>query len=481
MGRFGLLGFMPRSFFLNGGKVYERVAPLLSGLPEGLARDGSDGILPFLRAMSYFSSSSNGCSTGIQSLDTFFKTSSSFSNRSFHATGSTYGVERDYYEILGISKNATQEDIKKAFRNLAKKYHPDANRSSPAAKRKFQEIREAYETLRDPDKRTHYDMGFSRGAESVSYDAYAAEFQNSSHDPFSSTFYKVFSEVFENDREVYAADIQVELNLSFDEAARGCIKQVSFMAQVPCDSCSGKGHPNNSGLSICPTCRGSGKVTIFPFTSTCGSCKGFGRLIKDPCLVCEGSGVVDGIKSVNVSIPAGVDSDDTIRVPKAGHQGRHGGILPGGLHIRLQVSKDPIYHRDGADIYVEANISFTQAILGGMIEVPTLSGKAPVKIPKGVQPGQLLALRGRGLPKHIGSASYGDQFVKFRVCFPLSVNDRQRELLEEFAKEEVVQENSGFHDGNLWQQVVEYFTGPRFMLGIAFLILLHLLLSRTVS
>lgn len=477
MGRYNTLGFVPRSILVEAGKVCGQLAPRVFGLSQGLGRECRDGFSPFLRPIAYSCSSLNGRGEFLSGSDIPFKAAMSLSNRAFHATGST--MVRDCYETLGISIDASHEDIKKAFHNLAKKYHPDANKNSPAAKRKFQEIREAYETLRDPEKRAQYDMGFSNAAESVSYGSEeTTEYKNTYHDPFSATFYKVFSDVFENEREAYAADIQVDLNLSFDEAANSCTKQVSFTAQVSCHLCYGKGHPANAKLSSCPTCRGTGRVTVFPFTSTCGSCKGFGRIIKEHCVVCKGSGVVDGIKSVNVSVPAGVDSGDTIKVPRAGNQGKRG-VLPGDLHIRLQVAKDPIFHRDGADIYVDANISFTQAILGGNAEVTTLSGKSHVKIPKGVQPGQLLALRGRGLPKHVGSASHGDQYIRFRVHFPLFVNERQRQLLEEFAKEEVIQESSGYTNGHWWRRVIDHLNGPRFMLGIAFLVFLQLLLSRS--
>lgn len=362
-------------------------------------------------------------------------------------------IERDYYEVLGVPKDATRDDIKKAFHALAKKYHPDRNKNNPAAKRKFQEIRDAYETLQDSEKRAQYDRGFSKGAENVRYaDDHAEGFHNTYQDPFSDTFYKIFSEVFEHGRETYAPDIQVELNLSFPEAAKGCTKNVSFNAKVLCDSCYGRGHSINAKPSRCPTCNGIGRVTVFPFTSTCSSCKGTGKIIKDYCLVCKGSGVVDGVKNVNITIPAGVDSGDTIHVPKAGNQG--GRVHPGNLYIKLKVANDPVFLRDGADIYVDTYISFTQAILGGKIEVPALFGKTQVKIPKGVQPGQLLVLRGRGLPKQTGLVNHGDQYVRFHVHFPSSVNERQRTLLEEFAKEEVIQENSGFAEGNwLYQRL----------------------------
>ncbi|XP_020576182.1 chaperone protein dnaJ 1, mitochondrial isoform X3 [Phalaenopsis equestris] len=460
MGRFSALGFLPRSLLLQAASG--QLVPHATRLSQGHATERRDGFLPFLKLLSNSSTSLNGRAQFLRGPDVFFKAAKTFPIRSFHFTGSSNAMERDYYEILGVSNNASPEDIKKAFHNLAKKYHPDANKNNPAAKRKFQEIREAYETLRDSDKKAQYDMGFSSGAESISYDSEdTAKYNRTKNDPFSSTFYKVFSEVFESERETYAADIQVELNLSFDEAAKGCTKQISLKAQVPCDSCIGRGHPINAKVLTCPTCRGTGKVIVFPFTSTCGSCKGFGRIIKDLCMICKGSGVVDGVRSVNVTIPSGVDSGDTIKVPKAGSQGGRG-VRPGDLLIRLQVARNPIFHRDGADIYVDANISFTQ-------------------IPKGVQPGQLLAMRGRGLPKHIGSSSHGDQFVRFRVHFPSSVNERQRELLEEFAKEEVLHENSEFTDENWWRQFINYLNGHQFLLGISFLLLLQLLLSRSVS
>ncbi|KAG0503756.1 hypothetical protein HPP92_003828 [Vanilla planifolia] len=466
--------------------VRRQFEPVVSELTLVLSGERSGGFLSIMRTMTSSSACLSRCSKFLREREIIVEESVLFSRRSFHATGSSYIRERDYYEILGIPKDAAVEDIKKAFHNLAKKYHPDANKNSPAAKRKFQEIREAYETLQDPGKRAQYDMEFSR-TESVSYDGEdAAQYHETHHDPFSATFYKFFSEVFENEREIYAPNIQVELNLSFHEAAKGCTKQVCFSAQVPCTSCFGKGYPKNANLFICAACKGTGRVTVFPFTSTCVSCKGYGKIIKDHCTACNGFGVVEGLKSINVTIPAGVNSGDTIKVPKAGNQGKRGVLLEIFISsFRLSeeplVAKDPVFHRDDADIYVDANISFTQAILGGKAEVPTLSGKMHIKIPMGVQPGQLLALRGRGLPKHIGSSSHGDQFVRFRVHFPSVVNERQREILEEFAKEEIVQERIRFTDRSWWQELVDYFNGPRIMAGIAFLLLLHLLLTRSVS
>ncbi|XP_078428491.1 DNAJ heat shock family protein isoform X2 [Wolffia australiana] len=391
--------------------------------------------------------------------------------RHFRATGVLLAGS-DYYEILGVPRDASQDDIKKAFHALAKKFHPDANKHNPSAKRKFQELREAYETLRDKDKRAKYDTEFSSGTRQERYNFYSSsEFNSQSRGPFSDTFYNIFSEIFEDDRKASAADVQVELLLSFSEAAKGCTKSISFTAGVPCDSCSGRGHPKNAQLRVCTVCGGTGRVTVIPFTSRCSSCKGLGRIIKDHCNMCYGSGVVKQTKSVDVSIPAGVDSGDTIRVLKAGNSGGPG-VQPGNLFIRLKVDKDPIFSRDGADIFVDSKISFTQAILGGTVEVPTLMGKTELKIPKGVQPGQLLVLRGRGLPQSLGLADRGDQYVRFCIHFPLSVSDRQKELLEEFAKEEEILERQEFE--TKWWHPLFYHRWDRhllFFMAITILIL----------
>ncbi|KAK1263779.1 hypothetical protein QJS04_geneDACA011939 [Acorus gramineus] len=249
---------------------------------------------------------------------------------------------------------------------LAKKYHPDANKNNPSSKRKFQEIRDAYETLRDSEKRALYDKEISGGtnygpttADDDKDFRYSYQETKAYGDPFSASFRQIFSEV--------------ELSVSFSEAVEGCIKQLAFDAQVPCDLCNGRGHPIDAKPKVCPVCKGIGR---------------------EFCTSCKGSGVIKGVKKVRVTLPAGVDSGDKIRIPKAGNSGGRG-LQPGNLIIIIHVVKDPVFQRDGADIYVDSQISFTQAILGGEIEVPTLSGKTKVKIPKGVQHGQLLVLRGR--------------------------------------------------------------------------------------
>ncbi|KAG2698833.1 hypothetical protein I3760_07G167200 [Carya illinoinensis] len=376
--------------------------------------------------------------------------------RYIHATGFSSSAERNYYEILGVPENASRDEIKKAFHSLAKKYHPDANRNNPSAKRKFQEIREAYETLQDPEKRAQYDRKRTQGSENVEYAGGGADgFRYAYRTHFSDSFHKIFSEIFEHETDHFASDIQVELSLSFSEAAKGCTKNLSFDAFVPCDFCHGRGYPLDAKTKVCPTCGGIGRVTIPPFTSTCGTCKGSGQYIKEYCMSCKGSGVVEGVKEVKVTIPAGVDAGDTIRVPGAGSGGR--GSQAGSLFIKIK------------------------AILGGTVDVQTLSGKVQVKIPKGVQPGQLLVLRGKGLPKHGFLVSHGDHYVRFRVNFPTVLNERQRAILEEFAQEEINHANSNSIEGNWWQPILEHITGPRFMLELSLIMLILLFVKKIMG
>lgn len=407
--------------------------------------------------------------------------------RYFHATGPLCSSGRNFYEILGVAKNASRDDIRKAFHELAKKYHPDTNKNNPSAKKKFQEIRDAYETLRDSEKRAQYDLslkmgsGYARqdsgGSENVNYDFADAEaFKHAYRTHFSDSFHKIFSEIFQDEVESFAADIQAELLLSFSEAAKGCTKQLSFDAYTPCDTCHGRGHPIDAKARLCPICGGIGRVTIPPFSSTCSSCKGSGRVITEKCGKCKGLGVLEGVKEVKVTIPAGVDSGDTISIPKGGNSGGLG-AKPGNLYIRLKVADDPIFSRNGADLFVDANISFVKAMLGGKIEVPTLTGKISLDIPNGVQPGQILVLRGKGLPKHGFLVNRGDQHVRFRINFPKKVNERQKAILEEFEEEEITREEAS-PEATWWQQILDLGSRPKLMLELSVLLLILLFIKK---
>ncbi|XP_057818678.1 chaperone protein dnaJ 1, mitochondrial isoform X2 [Cryptomeria japonica] len=371
--------------------------------------------------------------------------------QSLHCTGA-YMAIRDFYETLGVRRDASQDEIKNAFRDLAKKYHPDLNKGDSSAKRKFQEIQDAYEVLKDPKKRTQYDRlgtkGFEKGgsADDRTTDTNTG-FGSGYRDPFADDFHRIFHEFFQSEAESHAADIQVDLQLTFLEAVKGCTKRLSFIAPVRCDTCKGSGHHPGVNAQICPTCKGLGRVTIPPFTSTCMTCKGFGRIVKELCHTCKGHGTVRGQKEIDVTIPAGIKSGDTISVPRAGASGNRG-VPPGNLNINIRVHDDSTFRRDGADIYYHASISLTEAILGGKINVPTLSGDMMLKIPKGVQPDDVVVLRGKGIPKHVGFIDKGDQYVKFCVKLPMKITERQRSILEEIARDEATQGEDMFLEGS---------------------------------
>ncbi|KAH9690529.1 Chaperone protein dnaJ 1 [Citrus sinensis] len=358
------------------------------------------------------------CSSVTGTLADFGTTGMFLARRCIHATGSCYSNKRDPYELLGVPENASQDEIKKAFHMLAKQYHPDANKNNPSAKRKFQEIRDAYERRSRGSENEKYSAG---DAEGFRYAGDAEGFRYAYQTHFSDSFHKIFSEIFEDETSHFAPDIQVELVLSFAEAAKGCTKHVSFDAFVPCDSCHGRGFPADAKTKICSTCRGIGRVTIPPFTSTCSTCKGLGRIIKDHCMTCKGSGVVDGVKEVKVTIPA----------------------ANLGWKLKSQsdnVADDPIFSRDGADVYVDSNISFTQAILGGKVDVPTLSGKVQVKF----WPASYCCDANYALVAIVALADTkgGSTWTTSGAKRESALNERQRAILEEFAEEEINNENN---------------------------------------
>ncbi|KAJ7553104.1 hypothetical protein O6H91_06G084400 [Diphasiastrum complanatum] len=363
-------------------------------------------------------------------------------SRTFLTTGRQEMASKDLYEVLGINKGASQAELKKAYYEMAKKHHPDMNKSDPDAEKKFQEIQQAYEVLKDDEKRAMYDrvghsayeQAASGGGPSGSPGGFTGfDFGDFGEGGMAEMLRSMFGRGSPSDG---GRTLQLNLELSFREAVEGCRKPVTFYAPVTCSECKGTGVPPGVKPETCSTCRGSGRVTtqqgLFHLQMSCPDCSGSGRSVKEHCKVCGGRGTITEKKLVNVDIPAGVDSGMTIKVSGAGGAGVRGSRA-GDLIIQLKVQEDSVFHRDGSDIHVDASISFTQAILGGTVQVPTLTGDVMLKIRPGTQPGQKLVLRGKGI-KVMNSNRHGDQFVHLRVSIPKNVSQQQRRLIEEYAR-----------------------------------------------
>ncbi|XP_074263974.1 chaperone protein dnaJ GFA2, mitochondrial [Silene latifolia] len=359
--------------------------------------------------------------------------------RQFHGTSA---LSKDFYEILGVNKNATQPELKKAFYGLAKKHHPDMNKDDPDAEKKFQEINKAYEVLKDDQERAAYDQlghdqyvlgkesgggGFQNGFSS--WEDIFGGFQGAK-DPFD-----IFGNMFSQRK---GEDVKLALELSFMEAVQGCTKTVSFKTSLPCETCGGTGVPPGTKPETCRRCKGKGMTFMQkgPITmqTTCMSCSGTGKIYMVHCKSCNGNRVVQGSKSVRLDIIPGVANEETIKVSRSGGADPDG-YGPGDLYVIIRVREDPVFRREGSDIHVDAVLSITQAILGGTVQVPTLTGDVVLKVRPGTQPGQKVVLKKKGI-KARGSSSFGDQFVHFNVTIPATLTPRQRELIEEFAKEE---------------------------------------------
>ncbi|XP_059461321.1 chaperone protein dnaJ GFA2, mitochondrial [Corylus avellana] len=352
--------------------------------------------------------------------------------RSIHGTAA---AARDYYDILGVNRNASAPEIKKAYYGLAKKLHPDTNKSDPEAEKKFQEVQAAYEVLKDDDKRQQYDQ--------VGHEAFVQQgengFPNGFQGPFSDFFRdNVFEDFF--NRRLGGEDVKVALELSFMEAVQGTTKTVTFQTDVPCQPCGGRGVAAGVKPEKCSRCKGLGAITmqqgIFTVQITCPQCHGEREYVPPQyiCKSCKGKRVVSGTKSVKLNIVPGVDNNETIKVSRSGGADPDGN-QPGDLYVVLKVREDPVFRREGSDIHVDAVLSISQAILGGTIQVPTLTGDVVLKVRTGTQPGQKVVLKKKGI-KTRNSFSFGDQFVHFNVSIPANLTQRQRELIEEFAKEE---------------------------------------------
>ncbi|RLQ23631.1 molecular chaperone DnaJ [Seongchinamella sediminis] len=345
--------------------------------------------------------------------------------------------KRDYYEVLGVDKNADGKDIKKAYRRVAMKYHPDRNPDDPDADEKFKEATEAYDVLMDSEKRSAYDQ-FGHAGVDPNMGGGAGGFGAGS---FSDIFGDVFGDIFGGGGggrgrggPQRGSDLRYTLDISLEDAVRGTTVEIRVPSLSACDTCHGSGAKKGSSPVTCSTCGGAGQVRmqqgLFQVQQTCPSCRGQGQTISDPCHTCHGQGRVEKTRTLSVKVPPGVDTGDRIRLSGEGEAGPHGGPA-GDLFVQMSVKQHPIFERDGKHLYCEVPITFVDAALGGELEVPTLDGRVNLKIPPETQTGKLFRLRGKGV-KPVRGGSVGDLLCRAVVETPVNLSKRQKELLEEF-------------------------------------------------
>jgi molecular chaperone DnaJ len=375
--------------------------------------------------------------------------------------------KRDYYKVLDVPKNAADADIKKAFRRLAMKYHPDRNPDDPEAENKFKEAKEACEILTDPQKRAAYDQHGHAGIEALNRGGGRG---GGSGDAFSDIFGDVFGDIFGAARrggggrqQVFrGADLRYEMELDLDQAVFGHEFEIEVPRLVECETCHGSGAAKGSSPVTCETCDGHGQVRIsqgfFQLQQTCPKCRGAGTIVRNPCDTCLGQGRVRKTSKLSVKIPAGVDTGDRIRLSGEGEAGRNGGP-PGDLYVEVQVREHAIFERDGAHLSCEVPVSFATAALGGSVEVPTLDGEVTIKVPAETQSGRVFRLRDKGVRPVRGGAR-GDLFCRVVVETPVSLSSEQKELIRQL--ETSLKGNSAQHaprEQGFFEGVKRFFSG----------------------
>jgi molecular chaperone DnaJ len=369
--------------------------------------------------------------------------------------------KKDYYEVLGVARGASDDEIKKAYRKLARQYHPDVNQDNADAATKFKEINEANAVLSDPEKRRQYDQfghaafeGAAGGAGGFDFGSFSAGGVEDIFDMFFSGSRGGFGGR-RAQAEEKGADLRLSLTVSFEEAAFGVEKEVKIKRQETCGDCRGSGAAPGSSAQECPECHGTGQVKVTQNTMfgrmvnvhPCTRCQGEGRIIKDPCRACGGSGRVRGASSIKVRVPAGVDEGTRLRVSGGGDAGSHGRPY-GDLYVFISVAPHSVFTREGQTVFCEVPISIVQATLGAEVEVPTLDGKTLFKVPEGTQPNTTFRLKGKGIPR-LGAAggARGDQLIKVKIVIPKNLNNKQKTLLKDFADatgENINPEGKGF-------------------------------------
>lgn len=370
--------------------------------------------------------------------------------------------KRDYYDVLGVSRSANEQELKSAYRKLAMKYHPDRNPDDPEAERQFKEVSEAYEVLKDPQKRGAYDQFGHQAFEGGRGPGggFGQDFGSSFADVFEDLFGDIMGGARRGGGRTRGSDLRYNMSITLEEAYAGKKAEVKIPKTVSCDRCDGVGAEPGTQPVTCPTCSGAGKVRatqgFFTIERTCPTCHGNGRIIKDPCRKCGGSGRIEKQTPLEVTIPKGVEDGTRIRLGGEGDAGVRGGT-PGDLYIFLTVDPHPLFEREGPNLFCRVPIAVTTAALGGEIEVPTLSGnRAKVKIPEGTRTGKRFRLRKMGMPV-LRSEQMGDLFIEAFVETPQNLTKRQKELLREFeagSSDKTHPESQGFFD-----KVKDFFEG----------------------
>ncbi|OLP52639.1 molecular chaperone DnaJ [Rhizobium rhizosphaerae] len=379
-------------------------------------------------------------------------------------------MKRDLYETLGVAKTADEKELKSAFRKLAMKYHPDRNPGDPEAEKTFKEINEAYETLKDPQKRAAYDRyghaAFEQGG--MGPGGFGGAGAGMGAGGFSDIFEDIFGEMMGGGRQRQrsaggrerGADLRYNMEISLEEAFTGKTAQIRVPTSITCDVCSGSGAKPGTSPKTCGTCQGSGRVRaaqgFFSIERTCPTCQGRGQVIPDPCTKCHGSGRVTEERSLSVNIPSGIEDGTRIRLSGEGEAGVRGGPA-GDLYIFLSVKPHEFFQRDGADLYCTVPISMTTAALGGTFDVQTLDGsKSRVSVPEGTQAGKQFRLKGKGMPV-LRSSQVGDLYIQIQIETPQKLTKRQRELLKEF--EEISSKDNNPESTGFFTRMKEFFEG----------------------
>lgn len=379
--------------------------------------------------------------------------------------------KRDYYEVLGVSKTATQDELKKAYRKLARKYHPDLNKDNPEAAEKFKECNEAYSVLSDEQKRAQYDQfgpeafengGMGGGPGAGGFGGFGGFSGSGMEDIFDMFFGGQGRGGRSNNAGPQrGADLRYDMEITFEEAAFGVEKEISLKRAERCEHCHGEGAEPGSKVETCPECHGSGYVRFTQNTMfgqmvnerPCSRCHGEGKIISNPCKECGGSGTVKKTKKLKVKIPAGVDNGSRLRVGGEGEAGLKGGPS-GDLYVYLYVKPHKFFERDGTTVLCEVPINIVQATLGAEIKVPTLDGQVTMKVPEGTQPGKVMRLKGKGIPSLRGGGR-GDQLVRMKVVVPTKLTDKQKDALQKFA--DISKDNINPEEKSFLNKVKDFF------------------------